>query len=194
MHLRLATPDDGPAVAAIYAPYVEHEATSFELVPPDGCEMARRITETEQTYPWLVAEDGGQVIGYTYASAHRSRPGYRWSTEVSVYVCGSRHRGRVGRALYAELFEILAHQGFVNAYAGITLPNPASVAFHQAMGFTLIGTYRRIGYKHGHWHDVVWFGRELARPSAEPPEPTPLPALRAAGGLDGYLGAGLTFP
>jgi phosphinothricin acetyltransferase len=113
---------------------------------------------------------------------------------VSVYVCASRHRGRVGRALYAELFEILAHQGFINAYAGITLPNPVSIAFHQAMGFTLIGTYRRIGYKQGRWHDVVWFGRELARPSAEPADPTPLAALMAAGGLEGYLGAGLSFP
>lgn len=185
--LRFATLHDAPAVAAIYGPHVAHEATSFEQVPPDGAEMANRITHLLETYPWLVAEDAGQVIGYSYASPHRSRAGYRWCVEVSVYVDPSRHRGRVGRALYTALFEVLALQGFVNAYAGITLPNPASVGFHEAMGFRLVGTYRRIGYKLGRWHDVAWYDRALTPHPDHPPEPRPLPELRREGHLPEYL-------
>lgn len=188
--LRLATPADGDAVAAIYVPHVTHEATSFELVPPDGAEMGRRIGELTATYPWLVAVDHGEVVGYCYACSHRARPGYRWSVEVSVYVSPGRHRGRVGRALYTALFEILALQGYVNAFAGITLPNSASVGFHQAMGFTEIGTFHRIGYKLGRWHDVGWYERRLAEPEGQPPEPLPIPALAASGALDSCFGGG----
>ncbi len=188
--LRLATPADGAAVAAIYAPHVSHEATSFELVAPDEAEMGRRIAELTATYPWLVAEDGGDVVGYCYGCSHRARPGYRWSVEVSVYVSPNRHRGRVGRALYTALFEILAYQGFVNAFAGITLPNPASVGFHRAMGFAEIGTFHRIGYKLGGWHDVGWYERRLTEPEGQPREPVPVTVLKASGALDSYLGAG----
>lgn len=186
--LRFATPADGPAIAGIYAPHVADEATSFELVPPDGAEMARRVTELLLRYPYLIAEDDQQVVGYCYGSPHRQRPGYRWSVEVSVYVDPARHRGRVGRALYTALFEILTHQGFVNAFAGITLPNPASVAFHEAMGFKTVGIFREVGYKLGAWHDVAWYARRLASPSADPAEPIPLPELQPTGALDRYLG------
>jgi len=185
--LRFATSADAAAIAAIYGPHVSQESTSFELVPPDPAEMARRIDQQLETYPWLVAEDAGQVIGYSYASPHRPRAGYRWCVEVSVYVDTRRHRGRVGRALYTALFEILTLQGFVNAYAGVTLPNPASVGFHEAMGFRLIGTYRRIGYKLGQWHDVAWYDHALAPHAEDPPEPRPLPELRRAGLLPEYL-------
>lgn len=188
LSLRLATPLDGAAVAAIYAPHVSHEATSFEEVAPDGAEMGRRIAELLRHYPYLVAVDDAQVAGYAYASPHRQRAGYRWSAEVSVYVDPTRHRGRVGRALYTALFGILTHQGFANAYAGITLPNSPSVAFHQAMGFTEIGTFHRIGYKLGQWHDVGWYERRLAAWESGPPEPIPLPSVQASGELDRYLG------
>lgn len=192
--LRFATPADGAAVAAIYGHYVLQDATSLELVPPEGSEMASRIEGLQRHYPWLVAEDAGDLIGYAYASPHRARPGYRWSVEVSVYVCRSRHRGRVGRALYSALFEVLTMQGFANAYAGITLPNPASVAFHEAMGFRLVGTYRKVGFKLGQWHDVAWFALGLAPHREDPPEPRPIAELRREGWVPGYLRASAALP
>jgi len=160
--LRLADPADGERLAAIYAPAVTERATSSELTPPDAAEMARRVAALGARTPWLVAEEGGLVVGYAYASPHRDRPAYQWSVEVSAYVDSGVHRAGQGRALYSALFRILAAQGFVNAYAGITLPNPASVGFHQAMGFEEIGVYRGVGYKFGRWHDVVWMHRPLA--------------------------------
>jgi len=185
--IRFATPGDTGAIAGIYAPHVQGTATSFELVAPDASEMARRLAALEATHPWLVAESEGTVIGYCYASPHRPRPGYRWCTEVSVYVSPDRHRGRVGRALYTALFDVLVLQRYVTAYAGITLPNPASVAFHEAMGCVEIGTYQNIGYKLGAWHDVVWYSRLLGELPREPQEPIPLVTLRQTGTLPGYL-------
>jgi phosphinothricin acetyltransferase len=169
--IRLAVPTDGARIAAIYAPAVSDRATSFELTPPDADEMARRLTTVLARTPWLVAEQVGAVVGYAYASMHRDRPAYQWSVEVSAYVDRTRHRTGQGRALYEALFRVLSAQGFVNAYAGITLPNPASVGFHQAMGFEEIGVYRGIGYKFGRWHDVMWLHRPLAArlPEMQPP-------------------------
>ncbi|MCL4864325.1 MAG: GNAT family N-acetyltransferase [Gemmatimonadales bacterium] len=187
LSIRFAHHDDGPDLASIYAPHVEAAATSFELHAPDAAEMGRRVVDLLQTHPWLVAESEGEVIGYSYASPHRPRPGYRWSTEVSVYVSPDRHRGRVGRALYTALFELLVLQHYVTAYAGITLPNPASVAFHEAMGFREIGTYQHIGHKLGAWHDVVWYSRLLRPLPRQPEEPIPLVSLRKAGMVPGYL-------
>lgn len=160
--LRMAVPADGERLAAIYAPAVTDRTTSFELTPPDAVEMARRVSALTARTPWLVLEERGKVLGYAYASPHRDRPAYQWSVEVSAYIDDAAHRAGHGRTLYSELFDILTAQGFVNAYAGITLPNPASVGFHAAMGFEEIGTYEGIGYKFGRWHDVIWMHRLLA--------------------------------
>jgi len=186
MLIRLATPDDGPALADIYRPAVTDFATSFELDPPDGAEMGRRVARVVERTPWLVCERDGVALGYAYASPHRDRPAYQWSVEVSAYVHGDARRLGVGRALYASLFAALAVQGFRGAYAGVTLPNPASVGLHTAVGFTPIGVFRGVGYKHGAWHDVAWFERPLAPRDAGPATPRPLrecrddPAFRAA--------------
>jgi L-amino acid N-acyltransferase YncA len=173
--IRLADPPrDADAVAAIYRPAVESSIATFEEVAPDAAEMARRIGAVLPRTPWLVAELDGAVVGYAYASIHRERPGYRWSVDVSVYVgAGLGGRG-IGRALYGELIPLLRGQGFVNAYAGIALPNPASVALHEAIGMRRIGVYERVGFKLGAWHDVAWFGMRLADPAATPPEPGPV--------------------
>lgn len=175
--VRLARPEDGAAVAAIYRPAVVERATSFELQAPDSAEMSKRITACVEHLPWLVAEDADRVVGYAYASAHRVRPAYQWSVDVSAYVGGDRHRRGVGRALYEALFRVLVLQGHVNAYAGIALPNEASEAFHRAMGFMPVGVYRGVGYKLGAWHDVAWFERLLAPRDASPPYPIPSSAL-----------------
>jgi phosphinothricin acetyltransferase len=178
MRVRLADPDrDADAVAAIYRPAVEASIASFEASAPDGDEMAARIRRTLEWAPWLVMEDGDAIIGYAYAGRHRERAGYRWSVDISVYVDGAhQHRG-VGRALYGELLTILRRQRFVNAYAGIALPNLASEALHEAIGMERIGVYRRVGWKFGAWHDVAWYGVRLTDPAGEPPEPIPLPQL-----------------
>ncbi len=180
MIVRLADPArDAGAVTEIYRPAVETSLASFEEVAPDAAEMASRIAATLERTPWLVAEDGGSVIGYAYAASHRERAGYRWSVNISVYVAAAAQRRGVGRRLYDELLAILRRQRFVNAYAGITLPNPASVALHTAIGMRPVGTYDAVGFKAGAWHDVAWYQLRLAEPQPTPAEPIPLPRLLA---------------
>jgi L-amino acid N-acyltransferase YncA len=191
-HIRLATAADGPALAAIYAPAVA-SPTSFELDPPDGAEMGRRVERITARTPWLVYVHDEQVAGYAYAGVHRDRPAYQWSMEVSAYVRADFHRGGVGRALYTSLFAVLALQGFRNVYAGITLPNPASVGLHEALGFTRVGVYHAIGYKLGAWHDVMWLERALGPHAAAPAEPTPLPTLRDTPAFSAALATGLNY-
>src|SRR5262245_9737754 len=131
--VRYADPaDDADAVAAIYAPVVRETVISFEEVPPDVDEIRRRMGHVLEWAPWLVAEVGGQVVGYAYAARHRERSAYRWSVDLSAYIADAWRGRGVGRALYERLLEILRQQGFVNAYAGVTEPNPASIALHRA--------------------------------------------------------------
>lgn len=165
---------DAAACAALYAPFVLGGATSFEEAPPDGNEMAERISRLTATHPWLVAERDAVLAGYAYACRHRERPAYRWSTDVSVYVAEVNRRQGVGRRLYEELFARLRRQGFRIACAGITLPNQASVALHEALGFVAVGVYRDIGWKAGGWRDVGWWQLDL-RPEADVPPVEPLP-------------------
>jgi L-amino acid N-acyltransferase YncA len=168
---------DAAACAAIYAPSVEDNPTSFEERAPGAEEMVARIRRIQETHPWLVAERGGEVVGYAYACPHRQRTAYRWSVDVSVYVAPGHHGEGIGRALYTALFERLRAQRFRMAYAGITLPNAASVALHESLGFAQVGTMREVGWKLGAWRDVGWFQLELSPPGSEPP-PEPLPPSR----------------
>jgi L-amino acid N-acyltransferase YncA len=176
--IRFAEPADGAALAAIYAPAVTERSTSFEYVPPDAAEMARRAARVMERTPWLVLEEEGDVLGYAYAGPHSERAAYQWSVDVSAYVADRAHRRGVARRLYRALFELLLHQGYVNAYAGITLPNAASEAFHAALGFTPVGVYHEVGYKFGRWHDVIWLERPLRSRPVEPAPPLPLSAVR----------------
>jgi len=168
--IRLAGESDAEQIRAIYAPYVTHTAISFELEPPTVEEMRRRIVDILPRWPWLVCERGREILGYVYAGRHRSRAAYQWSADVSVYVDERCHRLGIGGALYNSLFAILALQGFCNAYAGITLPNAASVGLHESLGFQPVGVYRAVGYKLGAWHDVGWWQLVL-QPHATPPDP-----------------------
>jgi L-amino acid N-acyltransferase YncA len=178
MIVRMADPErDGDAVAAIYRPAVEASIASFEEVAPDGVEMAQRMRTILARMPWLVVDDGTAAVGYAYAALHRERPGYRWSVDISVYVAAAVHGRGLGRRLYGELLPILRRQGFVNAYAGIAMPNPASVALHAGIGMKLVGVYERVGFKFGAWHDVAWYGMRLSDLPGEPSEPFLLPDL-----------------
>jgi phosphinothricin acetyltransferase len=169
--LRTAMPSDAASVAAIYAPIVRDTAISFEIDPPTPQEMARRIAAALPTYPWLVAERDGHVVGYAYAGPHRDRAAYRWSVDMTAYVDARARRGGVGRALYDRLVQLLQRQGFHAAFAGIALPNPASVGLHEAVGFKPVGVYKEVGFKHGAWRDVGWWRLGLSAETGIPHDP-----------------------
>jgi phosphinothricin acetyltransferase len=167
----MATPEDATAVAGIYLPYVRDAAVSFETSVPTAQEMRSRMTRTLATLPWLVVTDRQVVKGYAYASPHRSRDAYRWCVDVSVYLDASTHGRGHGRRIYTALLNLLAAQGYVNAYAGITLPNAASVGLHEALGFTPVGVFRDVGFKRERWWDVGWWHRRLGDPPGSPHPP-----------------------
>lgn len=167
LSIRSATECDAAALLAIYRPFVENTAVSFEDVAPTVEEFAARIAKVNAGWRWLVAERNGRRIGYAYGSSHRERSAYRWSVEVSAYVDPQFHRQGVARALYERLLDDLAQAGFCSAYAGITLPNDGSIALHRSVGFEPIGTFESVGSKFGQWHDVAWFQRTLRE---QPPE------------------------
>jgi phosphinothricin acetyltransferase len=173
--IRAARPADAAAIAAIYAPYVTGSVVSFETEAPDAAEIARRMAADAGKYPWLVACDGdGASLGYAYATAFRTRPAYRFSVETTVYVAGDAHKRGIGGSLYAALLPMLEAQGFAQAIAAITLPNPASVALHERFGFRRIGAYEEVGFKQGGWHSVGLWQRALAPLGDAPAEPKPV--------------------
>jgi phosphinothricin acetyltransferase len=177
MNIRVATPADAEAITAIYAPVVENTSISFELSPPGVDEMRNRIVKTLPDLPWLVSEDSQNTVnGYVYASKHRERPAYQWSVDVTAYVREDARGAGVGKKLYQALFPELVALGYFQAFAGIALPNDASVALHEAMGFLPIGVYRNVGFKLGAWHDVGWWQKEIRGLS----EPGTLKAFRGS--------------
>ena len=176
--IRLATPKDAARVAEIYAPAVTDSAISFELEAPDAAEVRRRIGYVSSNTPWVVCERDGQVLGFAYAGQFRVRPAYQWTVEVWAYVAPEAQGAGVARAMYTSLFAALTVQGYRNLIAGIALPNPASVRFHEAMGFVAVGVYHNVGYKLGAWRDVAWYERPLAPFDENPVAPRPLPQIR----------------
>ena len=182
--IRLAHTGDAAAVAAIYAPYCEDSAVSFEQVAPTAADMAQRITAVVAKRPWIVLEEEGTVIGYAYAAAHNERWAYRWSVNTAIYISRAHQRRGAGRALYATLFDLLRGLGYYKAIAAITLPNHASVGLHAAMGFELVGTYRAIGYKLGAWRDVGWYQASIQPLPHEPQEPHTIVSLHGTAAWD----------
>jgi phosphinothricin acetyltransferase len=166
--IAVAGPHHADEIAAIYSPIVSSTVISFETEPPSPEEMARRIEVTLAQHPWLVALVDGVVVGYSYAHAFAPRQAYSWSAETSIYVHPDHRGAGIGRALYSELLGTLRKQGYCRAFAGIALPNAASVGLHEATGFKHIGTYRKVGWKLGAWHDVGWWELDL-RPEGDPP-------------------------
>ena len=175
--IRVARGDDAAAIAAIYAPIVRDTWISFEEVAPDEAEMHGRIERAAGVFPFVCANVEGEVAGYAYASRHRDRASYRWCVDTTVYVVDGRRRSGLARKLYSAVLTLAREQGYHNAFAGIALPNDASVGFHRSAGFTDIGIYRAAGYKLGAWHDTLWMQRILAEPRGDPHEPVPLTAL-----------------
>jgi L-amino acid N-acyltransferase YncA len=156
MTVRQATEADAEICAAIYRPYVTDTWISFELAPPGGAEIAKRIAASA-AHGWRVFEHGGEVLGFAYGSAHRTREAYARSADVAVYVRRDKSRQGIGRRLYEDLLPALFDKGFHALFAGIALPNPASIALHTQMGFRAVGTYCEVGWKQGGWRDVGWW-------------------------------------
>jgi L-amino acid N-acyltransferase YncA len=167
LQIRDARAADAEVLLAIYRPFVNDTVVSFELEPPSVEEFSQRILAAQSRWAWLVAVQDGRVAGYAYASAFRPRAAYQWSVEMSAYLASGFRGQGLGRALYERLISILTAKGYCTAYAGITLPNDASVRFHQALGFSAVGVFRRAGRKFGAWHDVSWWQRPLRD---EPPK------------------------
>ena len=169
--LRRATRADAPSCAAIYLPYVVDTVITFEVDPPSPGEFARRIEDAQADHDWLVAESDGDVVGYAYGHRFAERAAYGWSCETSVYISRTRRREGIGRALYEQLLTRLVERGYRRAFAGITLPNQASVELHRAFGFTDSGRFRRVGWKQEAWHDVAWMQCDLQTAEIDPPTP-----------------------
>ncbi len=171
MFIRAALPADVPDLLAIYAPFVLNTTVSFEYEVPTVAEFTRRVDSIQQRFPFLVAGRDDRILGYAYASAHRDRAAYQWSADTSVYLHPDAHRQGMARQLYMTLFDLLRRQGLYNVYAGITLPNPASEAFHRAMGFRPVGVYENVGFKFGAWHSTEWLQLTLQPHDSDPVPP-----------------------
>lgn len=160
--IRSATINDGTKLLAIYAPYVEETAISFEYEVPTVEEFQRRIEQTLKKYPYLVACQEDRIIGYAYASPLKERQAYAYSVEVSIYVGKDFKRLGIGKRLYLALEEELRRRGFLNIYAYIACPcqddeylTRDSIEFHKHMNYRLVGKFRKCGYKFGHWYNIV---------------------------------------
>lgn len=161
--IRMANPADAQALLNIYAPYVINTAITFEYDVPSVEEFASRIAHSLEKYPYLIAEEGGNILGYAYASPLHDRPAYDWAVETSIYVDQNiKHRG-IGRKLHDALESTLREQGILNMNACIAYPpeedehlDKNSVEFHAHMGYRLVGEFYKCGYKFNRWYNMVW--------------------------------------
>jgi phosphinothricin acetyltransferase len=172
--VRSAVPEDAASCLAVYRPYVENTAITFEIDVPSVGEMALRIAAAHDRHEWLVLERDGRIIGYAYAHAFNPRAAYRWSAETSIYIDDDHRRRGGGRELYTRLLRRLTERGYRRAFAGITQPNEASNAFHRSFGFRDAGLYHRVGWKHDSWHDVAWMQLDLLPSAEDDRPPTPI--------------------
>ena len=175
--IRTANPFDAAAMLAIYAPFIRESGITQETGVPSVADFAARIEKGLAGFPWLVYEEAGVPVGYAYASRYRERAGYRWNVEVSVYLHPGYYGKGLARRLYDALFALLIIQGYINAYAVITLPNEQSIRFHTRYGFEYFATYKKVGFKLGSWHDVGWMQYAIQPAETSPAEPVPFSKL-----------------
>lgn len=156
--IRMAAASDAAALAKIYNHYVRETIVTFEEEPVSDVEMARRLADVQAaSLPWLVAEEDGGVVGYACARPWKPRRGYRFSTEVSIYLDASQGGRGLGTLLYAQLLSELRTRGVHTAMGGIALPNDASVKLHERLGFEKVAHFREVGSKFGEWIDVGYW-------------------------------------
>lgn len=184
--IRIASPDDAASLVAIYAPYVENTAITFEYTVPSVPEFRQRIITTLQKYPYLVAEQDHQIVGYAYLSPFVGRAAYDWAAETSIYVAQHcKHQG-IGKLLYQALENICHQMGILNLNACISYPKDAndphlnhnSPSFHQHLGYRLAGHFHDCGYKFDRWYDMIWMEKMLAEHPAQPQAIKPFPAIK----------------
>ncbi len=162
MTIRAARSSDCGAIAALYNHYVTGTITTFEEEPVQADEIARRIEKVRSaSLPWLVAEENGRIVGYTYATAWKSRSAYRLSAEVTVYVAAGSEGLGIGSLLYSNLFTILETLGIHAVIGGIALPNDRSVALHEKFGLEKVAHFPQVGFKFNRWIDVGYWQRIL---------------------------------
>ena len=149
---------DAEAIARIYNYYVENTVITFEEAPVPAPDMAARIAEAQGlSLPWLVAEVNGAIVGYAYARKWRPRSAYRYSVETTIYLEHGQEGRGIGRMLYAALLPLVRERGMHVAIGGVALPNDASVALHEKLGFERVATFRQVGFKHDRWVDVAYW-------------------------------------
>jgi phosphinothricin acetyltransferase len=162
--IRPVTPQDAAAIADIYNHYIRESTFTFEEAAVTADEMAGRIAAMTAHYPWLVGEAEGALIGYAYARKYHERAAYRHTVETTIYLNDRCHRRGYGRVLYGALLEKLPALGVHCAIGSISFPNPGSIGLHEAMGFVKVGHFPQIGFKFGHWIDVVYLHRFFGTP------------------------------
>lgn len=183
--IRCATLNDAEALRAIYAPYVEKTAITFEYEVPTVEEFSRRITRVQEKYPYLVLEEDGEIVGYAYAGQFKDRPAYDWAVETTIYVREDQKGRGAGRALYLALEKALALQNILNLNACIAYPveedqylTRDSVRFHEHMGYRLVGRFSQCGCKDGRWYDMVWMEKHLGQHKPDPDPVIPFDAVK----------------
>ncbi|WP_438477857.1 GNAT family N-acetyltransferase [Streptococcus pluranimalium] len=159
--IRSATIDDVNELLAIYAPYVEKTAITFEYTVPSFADFENRLKQTLLKFPYLVYSEEGNILGYAYASTYKDRAAYDWSCEVSIYVAEKARGKQIGTKLYDALEKELTDIGMKNFLACITYPNDASIAFHQKRGYEKVAHFTKIGYKFDKWHDMIWMQKRV---------------------------------
>lgn len=179
--LRLATPDDAPALHEIMDPLIRETHVTFAdaALPLDA--LRARLEQDLAMYPWIAAVEGGRVVGYAMARALSPAAGLRWSVETGLAMTGAVRGQGLGTRLYANLLALVTAQGYVNAFALVTRPNAASERLHERLGFRCYGVMEREGYKHGHWHDTSCWQKRLR--DGDPGEVLPVAAVLATNPL-----------
>ena len=161
MEIRDAKLEDGKQVADVYNYYITQTHHTFETEPLEAEEMQRRIANVTEKYPFLVAEEDSEIVGYAYATQFKLRQAYEYASEVSIYVRNAAKQKGIGTQLYVQLFDELSTTDIHAVVAGISLPNDASVRFHERLGFEKVAHFKEVGYKLGRWIDVGYWEKIL---------------------------------
>ena len=183
--IRTASPADAKALLTIYAPYVTDTAITFEYQVPTVEEFAGRIRRVLEKYPYLVAEQDGEILGYAYVGTFHDRAAYDWAVETSIYVNQKKRRTGIGKTLYLALEAVLKEQGILNLNACIGYPEVEdeyltknSVEFHAHLGYRFVGEFRQCGYKFGRWYNMVWMEKHIGEHRHEQAAPKRFDEIR----------------
>jgi phosphinothricin acetyltransferase len=176
--IRAAKEADIEAILAIYAPYVRETAITFEYTVPTLEEFSERMRKTLMKYPYLVAVQETEILGYAYASEFKKRAAYDWAVETTIYVKQDSRKSGVGKKLYRVLEEVLKRQNIGNLYACIAYPNPGSIGFHEHLGYQTIGHFSKCGYKFETWYDMIWMEKMIGEHDQHPEPFKPITELR----------------